>query len=178
VTSALRGLSRTARVAWYRWFYRLPARWRRRLVRLAKPRFIVGAVVLLRDRDAPEPGRLLLVRQPPGHRWSLPGGLLNRNEPPAAAAARELAEEVGIRLAPDELVEGTPNAVVHIDGRWIDMVFEGRVPADVAITVDGAEIYEAAFHPIDGLPPVTVPTAQLLAYFGMGPYATYPEVAG
>jgi ADP-ribose pyrophosphatase YjhB (NUDIX family) len=162
----------------YRTFYRLPSRWRRRLVRLAKPRFTVGAVVLVRAQDAPEPGRLLLLRQPPGHGWSLPGGLLNRGELAAEGAARELAEEVGIRLPPDELTEGVPNAVVHTDGRWIDLVFEARVPADVETAVDGAEVYEAAFHPIDALPPLTVPTARLLAYFGMGPYAAYPEVKG
>jgi ADP-ribose pyrophosphatase YjhB (NUDIX family) len=176
VTSALRSLGRTARVAGYRSFYRLPARWRRRLVRLVKPRFIIGAVLLIQDRDAAEPGRLLLLRQPPGHGWTLPGGLLNRRERPAEAAARELAEETGIRLAPDELTEGVPNAVVHVNGRWIDLVFRARVPADVTLTVDGAEVYEAAFHPIDGLPPLSAPTARLLAYFGIGPYTGYPEV--
>jgi len=171
VTSALRGLGHTARVAGYRAFYRLPARWRRRLVRLAKPRFTVGAVVLIRDRDAAEPGRLLLLRQPPGYGWTLPGGLLDYGEQPAEAALRELAEEAGIHLTPDELTECVPNAVVHTDGRWIDLVFEARVPADVALRVDGAEVYEARFHPVDALPRLTGPTARLLAVFGLGPYA-------
>jgi ADP-ribose pyrophosphatase YjhB (NUDIX family) len=176
VTSTLRGLRQTVRVAAYSTFYRLPSQWRRRVVRLAKPRFTVGAVVLVRDRDATGAGRLLLLRQPPGHGWSLPGGLLNRNELAVDAAARELAEETGIRLLPDELRQGVPNAIVHTDGRWIDLVFDARVPADTPMTVDGAEVYEAMFHPIDALPPLSVPTAKLLAYFGMGPYVAYPEV--
>lgn len=162
----------------YRAFYRLPSRWRRRLVRMVKPRFTVGAVVLVRDADAPEPGRLLLLRQPPGRAWSLPGGLLNRHELAVDGAARELAEETGIRLPTGELSEGVPNAIVHIDGRWIDLVFLTRVPADTPVTVDGAEVYEATFHPIDGLPPLTVQTARLLAYFGMGPYVACPGAAG
>jgi hypothetical protein len=60
---------------------------------------------------------------------------------------------------------------VHTDGRWIDLVFEAAVPADVAIRVDGAEVYEARFHPIDALPPLSRSTAELLAHFGIGPYA-------
>src|SRR4051812_32891646 len=46
----------------------------------------------------PDRTRLLLV----DHRtygWSCPGGHVERGESPAAAAARELAEETGLRLA-------------------------------------------------------------------------------
>jgi ADP-ribose pyrophosphatase YjhB (NUDIX family) len=169
VTSSLRGLRRTARVAAYRGFYRLPGRWRRRLVRLFKPRFTIGAVVLVHDRDAPDPGRLLLLLQPPGRGWTLPGGLLNRREEGIAAALRELGEETGIRLSAADLVQGVPNAIVHIDGRWIDLVYLARVPADTPLSIDGAEVYEARFHPIDQLPPLTGPTAELLGHFGIGP---------
>lgn len=163
------------RIAAIRTFYRLPARWRRRLVRLATPGFTVGAVVLVRDAQAPVPGRLLLLRQPPGPGWSLPGGLLNRRELPAAGAARELAEETGIELPPDRLQRAVPFAVVHTRGRWIDLVFEATVPGHDAFTVDAAEVHEAAWHPLDGLPRLTQPTARLLAHFGIGPYADRPE---
>ncbi|MEU4675975.1 NUDIX domain-containing protein [Micromonospora sp. NPDC023737] len=42
----------------------------------------------------------------PEHRyWFTPGGGLDPGEPPAAGAARELAEETGLRLTPAELGE-------------------------------------------------------------------------
>ena len=57
------------------------------------------------------------------------------------------------------------------------MVFEASVPAAQAkLTVDGAEVLEAAWHRLDNLPPLTPPTARLLSYYGIGPLADYPEV--
>jgi ADP-ribose pyrophosphatase YjhB (NUDIX family) len=176
MTPPARGPWPALRTQAYRAFYRLPSRWRRNIVRLVMPRYTVGAVTLVRDADAPEPGRLLLLRQPPGVGWTLPGGLLNRHERPAVGAARELAEETGISLPPEELRELVPNAVVHTDGHWIDLVFEARVPSTVEVVVDGAEVYEAVFHRLDALPPLTGPTARLLSYFGIGPYVDHPEV--
>ncbi len=159
------------RVLFFSTFYRLPARWRRRLARLGTAKFIVGAVVLVRDADPAAPDRLVLVRQPPGRAWSLPAGLLKRGEPAEVGAARELFEETGIRVGPETLTPGQPSAVVHHDGRWIDVVFQARVPADVPLVPDGAEILDAAWHPLDGLPPLTRPTAELLATYGIGPLA-------
>jgi ADP-ribose pyrophosphatase YjhB (NUDIX family) len=163
------------RSAFYSAFYRLPGRWRRRLVRVATPKYIVGGVVLVRDVDAAPPGRIVLLRQPPGYGWSLPAGLLKRGEPPVVGASRELHEETGIRLSPDQLRPADPGAVVHHRGRWVDVVFEARVSADVTLTVDGAEVIEAAWYRLDALPPLTPPTARLLAHYGIGPYVGYPE---
>jgi ADP-ribose pyrophosphatase YjhB (NUDIX family) len=155
-------------------FYRLPHSVRRRIVRLVVPKYIVGAVTLVRDTEAADPGQLLLLRQPPGRGWSLPAGLLQRREPPVVGAARELGEESGIELPPERLRPAVPNAVVHAKG-WVDMVFEVSVPASTtALRVDGAEVYEAAWHPLDDLPPLTLSTARLLAYYGMGPLADQP----
>jgi ADP-ribose pyrophosphatase YjhB (NUDIX family) len=169
-SAAGRGPVHAARKAFYGAFYRLPGRWRRRLVRLLKQRFTVGAVVLARTTD----DRLLLLRQPPGTGWSLPAGLMDRGERPAQTAVRELREESGIRLTTDEIEPAVPNAIVHSAG-WVDCVFWATVPPDAALSVDGAEVYEAAFHPLDALPPLTVPTARLLGHYGIGPYAGYPE---
>ncbi len=158
-------------------FYRLPTSLRRCLVRLAVGKYIVGAVALVRDSDAGGSGRLLLLRQPPGHGWSLPAGLLQRGERPVEGCARELYEESGVRVAIDDLTPAVPNAVVHHRGRWVDMVFEAAVPADRStLQVDGAEVLEAGWHSVDSLPPLTLATATLLSYYGIGPYADYPEV--
>lgn len=159
----------TGRALGYRFFYRLPVRMRRRLVRLAVPKYIVGAVVLVRDAEADGAGRLLLLRQPPGYSWTLPAGLLRRAEAPVVGAARELHEESGIRLSPDRLRPAVPNAVVHAQG-WVDVVFETEVPASTTqLAVDGAEVFEAAWHPLDGLPRLSRATANLLAHYGIGP---------
>jgi ADP-ribose pyrophosphatase YjhB (NUDIX family) len=166
---------RALRLAAFRTFYRLPLKWRRRLVRMGTAGYIVGAVTIVRDADAAPPGRILLLRQPPGPGWSIPGGLLNRGERPAAGAARELAEETGIRVAPERLKPGVPNAIVHTRGRWIDMVFEVSVPASETLKIDEAEVHEAAWYPLDALPRLTTPTANLLAHYGIGPFKDDPK---
>jgi ADP-ribose pyrophosphatase YjhB (NUDIX family) len=137
-------------------------------VRLGSAKFIIGAVVLVRDE---QDSRIILLRQPPGRGWSLPAGLVKRGEPPVVGAARELYEETGIKLPPEELTPGEPNAVVHTDGRWVDVVFQARVRDTVALTADGAEVLEVAWHPLDDLPPLTTPTARLLGFYGIGPQA-------
>jgi 8-oxo-dGTP diphosphatase len=164
-------MSRQVRVYAYQIFYRMPGSLRRRLVRLIVPKYLVGAVTLVYDSNANEPGRLLLLRQPPGHRWGLPAGLLKRHEEPVVGAARELAEESGIKLDPRELKPAVPNAVVHVQG-WVDTVFTTTVPAATTrLEVDGAEVLEAAWYRLDALPPLTRNTAALLAVYGIGPWA-------
>jgi ADP-ribose pyrophosphatase YjhB (NUDIX family) len=160
-----------ARAVVYGVFYRLPHGARRRLVRMVVPKFIVGGVVLVRDSEAPAPGRLLLLRQPPGRGWGLPAGLLRRGESPIAGAARELAEETGIRLPPERLEPASPNAIVHVRG-WVDCVYQVAVPASTTeLVADGAEVWEVKWFPLDNLPRLTLPTARLLAHYGMGPLA-------
>lgn len=160
----------------FRIFYRLPGRWRRRIVRLIQPTYTIGAVTIVRDAEAPAPGRILLLRQPPGSGWSIPGGLMDRGEKPIECAARELAEETGIRVPVDALRAAVPNAIVHTNGQWVDMVFEVDVPPTDTFEIDADEVFEAAWHRLDALPPLTVSTAKLLSYYGIGPYVEYPEV--
>jgi 8-oxo-dGTP pyrophosphatase MutT (NUDIX family) len=59
-----------------------------------------------------ERGELLLLRSAIGHgqRWSMPGGGINRGETPVRGAARELFEETGIKIDPEQL---TPVAVLR-----------------------------------------------------------------
>jgi 8-oxo-dGTP diphosphatase len=61
-------------------------------------RRVVAAGAVVRDAA----GRLLLVRRahdPEAGRWTLPGGRVEPGESPAAAAAREVAEETGLEVA-------------------------------------------------------------------------------
>ena len=168
-------LRRALRFAAYRSFYRLSPWWQRRLVRMGTPKYVAGAVVLVHDATAAPPGRLLLLRQPPGPGWSLPGGLLGRREPPAVGAARELAEETGIRVDPDDLTPAAPNAIVHSGRQAVDLVFEVSVPPDHDFVLDEAEVHEAAWHPVDALPHLQPAAAKLLAHYGIGPRAGHPE---
>jgi 8-oxo-dGTP pyrophosphatase MutT (NUDIX family) len=152
-------------------FYRIPPNWRTRIVRLITGRYVLGSVVLIFDSEAQGAQRILLLRQPPGRGWSLPAGLLNRGETPIAAACREAAEETGIVLREDQVEPASPNAVVHTKGRWVDMVFTSRVPASsTTLSVDGAEVWEAAWHPVDGLPKMTKATERLLSHYGIAHY--------
>ncbi|HEY0485184.1 MAG TPA: NUDIX hydrolase [Mycobacteriales bacterium] len=146
-------------------FHALPRPLRKRLVRVATPNYTVGSVVLLRDGD----GGLLMLRQPPGHDgWSLPGGLLDRFEHPAAGALRELEEETGIRLDPSALRPAQPNAVVAPRVQQVDCVFTATVdPAAVDLDVDPVEVLEARWFPASDLPRLTPPTARLLAHYGL-----------
>jgi len=155
----------------YQTFYRMPVPVRRRIVRLVVPKYLVGAVCLIKDSEARGVDRLLLLRQPPGRRWGLPAGLLKKHEPPVLGAVRELFEESGVRLRPDDLVPAVPNAIVHAKG-WVDTVFWGEVPASMTrLVVDGGEVLEAAWFPVDQLPPLTSNTAALLGIYGIGPWA-------
>jgi 8-oxo-dGTP diphosphatase len=155
----------------YQTFYRMPGSLRRRLVRLIVPKYLVGAVTVIKDSEARGRERLLLLRQPPGRRWGLPAGLLKKHEPPAVGAARELFEESGVVLRPDELTPAVPNAIVHTQG-WVDTVFFGSVPASTTrLVVDGGEVLEAGWFRVDELPPLTPNTAVLLSVYGMGPWA-------
>ncbi len=149
-------------------FYGLPQSVRVKLVRLATFKYVIGSVVLVRDAEAADPGRLLLLRQPSNKGWTLPAGLLRRRESPLHGAARELAEETGIVVEPQELRPAVPNALVHAKG-WVDMVFELAVPASTTVTkVDGLEVHEAAWYPLDALPRLSRSTARLLAVYGIG----------
>jgi 8-oxo-dGTP diphosphatase len=156
----------------YQTFYLLPGSTQRRIARLVSPKYLVGAVAVITDSEAADPGRLLLLRQPPNRGWGLPAGLLKRREPPSVAAARELFEESGVRIDPEDLTPGTPNAIVHPVG-VVDTVWFGAVPASTTTPrVDGGEVLEAAWFSFDDLPRLTGDTAALLGRYGLGPRAT------
>lgn len=89
--------------------------------------------------------KVLLVRTSYRPGWTLPGGFVDRGESLAQAAARELAEEVGIVVDAEDLRES--EVIFHTTEHLKDHVhvFEVRVDATPPVTVDGREVVEAAF---------------------------------
>jgi ADP-ribose pyrophosphatase YjhB (NUDIX family) len=62
----------------------------------------VSAVVVRDDLDVPGP-RILLNRRSDSGQWSLPSGIVEPDEQPAAALAREVAEETCIEVHVERL---------------------------------------------------------------------------
>jgi ADP-ribose pyrophosphatase YjhB (NUDIX family) len=79
----------------------------------------VGADAAIFD----EQGRILLVERADDHRWGLPAGWVEPNEPPSHTVVREAREEIGLEVEPVQLVdvifrpasaEAGPHAVVSV----------------------------------------------------------------
>lgn len=93
--------------------------------------------------------------------YMLPGGGFRLSEDPAAAAAREVMEECGIAV----------RGPMRLHGRFLETargarnhihVYVGEAADDAAAPrADGHEIAEAAWFPLDALPPnVSAPSAR------------------
>jgi 8-oxo-dGTP pyrophosphatase MutT (NUDIX family) len=82
------------------------------------PRKRMGAGVLIRHADD---DRVLLVEPTYKDRWEVPGGVVEADESPYAAAARELTEELGLVIAPGRLL--VVDWVAPRDGRTEGIMF-------------------------------------------------------
>lgn len=88
-------------------------------------------------------GQILVVRHSYQPGSSLPGGEVKKDEEPAAAASRELREEVGIQVEPESLI------FVH-EGRSGEILFELHPCVRPDLKIDNFEIIEARFFdPVD-----------------------------
>lgn len=117
---------------------------RKLLWRLRRSR-VVGCSVVALD----ESGCVLLVRHSYGSgRWAMPGGGLARNEEPVDGAVRELREETGCILVEAQeimtILERRSGAASRVH------MVAGRTSSDLKI--DGREVIEARFFPLDRLP--------------------------
>lgn len=106
-----------------------------------------GGIVL--GRRAIEPGYGL---------WCLPGGFVNDDEEPAAAAARECMEEIGVPVETTGLI-----GVYHIPKTtapsMIGIAYRARV-IDRARPVAGSEMLEVEVFALDSIPPLAFPSHQ------------------
>lgn len=135
----------------------LPRRLRRRLVRWVGPSYTAGALCVIVDG-----GDVLLVRHTYRPGWSVPGGLLGRDELPVRTVLREVREEVGIDV---DLAPGPAVPVVWPGYRRIDLVFQGSLPPGTRrddARVRSPELREVAWFPLDDLPTVESATVEAL----------------
>jgi 8-oxo-dGTP diphosphatase len=90
-------------------------------------------------------GRVLLLRQSYRRALAFPGGGLERDESPRAGACRELAEEIGICVAPEALSLVREMTALWDGRRDHVAIFELRLAAPPALRLDGREIVAGQF---------------------------------
>lgn len=115
------------------------------------PKFTAGALVIARD-DEPATPRVLLVRKrSAGADWGFPAGYVGYGKSIVQTAERELAQETGLRppIGVDHHVRTYRQPwALHLDHAFL--VAAGGDPW----VHDAVEIAEAAWWPIDALPPL------------------------
>jgi 8-oxo-dGTP pyrophosphatase MutT (NUDIX family) len=106
-------------------------------------------------------GRVLLVRHTYGPRetWYLPGGGVRRSETPAAAAVREISEELGLRDLPMRELTTVSLRVIRKPVSLTGMHAELQDPV---VHPDPVEIGEARWFELDDLPPALGPEVRSL----------------
>jgi 8-oxo-dGTP diphosphatase len=100
-----------------------------------------GAVVAVWLDD----GRILAVQQSYRANPSWPGGGIRRGEEPREAARRELREELGLDVRPDDLVLAREMAVEWDFRRERVRVFELRPHGEPVLRIDNREVVAARF---------------------------------
>jgi ADP-ribose pyrophosphatase YjhB (NUDIX family) len=120
-------------------------------------RLLLPGVSVVAVRADLEPGRihLLLTKRSDNGRWSLPSGIVEPSEQPAAAALRELLEETRIIARVERLALLTTDPdVTYPNGdtcQFVAMCFRCRYVSGEA-EVGDEESTEVAWFPADKLP--------------------------
>ena len=109
------------------------------------PRRRVGAGVLVTNAQ----GDILLLETTYKPEWEIPGGHAEAGESPRMAAAREVIEEIGLAIAPGDLLVVQHIAAEMPRGDILVFVYDGGVIANPAeINIDRLEIRAAHFVPL------------------------------
>jgi len=114
------------------------------------PKVALSANAVLRDPQ----GRIALVRNTYRDGWSLPGGVVDDNEPPADAAVREVREELGHEVVGEAKLLSVQWAARGTGPmQFLSFTFEVGVCEDPsALVPQEEEIAEIAFFAPDELP--------------------------
>ncbi len=130
-------------------------------------------VVLLADQH--QRASFILTRRPSTLRrhagqWALPGGRLEADETPQAAALREICEEVGIHLTPDAVLgrlDDFPTRSGHLVSPFVVWSSE-----ESELKVDPAEVDAAFIVPLSELLHPEALRLEPLLHFSMPSLAT------
>ncbi len=126
-----------------------------------------GVSAILED----ESGRVLLVRQRYSQGWHLPGGGVERGEPPAEAILRELREEVGLLSAETPVLRGLFTRAVGVATNVVALY---RVPHAQISFHPNAEIAEILWADPKAPPDDCTPgTLRRFAELGGAPPSPY-----
>lgn len=131
-----------------------------------RPAVTVDAVVFARERREDRAWRVLLVRRgkPPFEgKWALPGGFVEMDETLVASAARELAEETGLRGVALEQLHAFGDPGRDPRGRTVSVVHWGVVEGSLPEVEGDDDADEAVWHAVEALPELAFDHAEVLA---------------
>lgn len=120
----------------------LPIKIRFLISYILSDKYVIGVIAfVVKDK------KLLLLKHTYQYSWGLPGGWLKKGEDFSESIAREIKEETGLKVKIVQIFE-VRNVIKRpvVDIAIACKVIEGD------LTVDGVEVEEAKFFPLDELP--------------------------
>ena len=111
-------------------------------------------------------GELLLVKNSYRMGHTLPGGYVKSGENPKAAAIRELEEEVGLKVYPNQLKHALQCTFTASYKRETVDIFDMTLEKDTSLAIDNREVVWAGFIPPDKAltEPLSLSTAFYLSH--------------
>lgn len=132
------------------------------------PTLFVVALAMIDDS-----GRVLVQQRPPGKAmaglWEFPGGKVEPGETPEHALVREIEEELGVRLAAEELVPLTFASEPLAERHLLLLLYTARRWEGEPHALDASAIRWVTIDEMRGLPmpPADAPFANMLAGLGL-----------
>ncbi len=130
------------------------------------PRPAVSVDIAVFHAEKRGPTKLLLIkrlRDPFAEHWALPGGFLDMDETLEEAAVRELREETQVQANRLEPIGAFSRVDRDPRGRVISFGFLAVLPdAPTPEAVAGDDAKDAAWFPLDALPPLAFDHAQIV----------------
>lgn len=109
--------------------------------RAAQPQKMIVAKVIIKS----DKGTILLVKPDYKKTWQLPGGGVDNGESPEEAAIREVREEIGLSLSPNDLI--TKGTIYQKSDEVLFVLLEATklISEDTAFTIQENEITNVQF---------------------------------